>query len=81
MKASGNKVKDEYIVVLEDDTRDVPAAAEAHVRATGGSINNGMVWEHAIKGFAAKMNEAQAEAMTRRPGVKVRVLYGTIAYF
>jgi subtilisin-like proprotein convertase family protein len=62
-------IRGHYVVVLEDD---VPASAVASAAvglsmAHGGRL--GFVYEHALRGFSVEMNEAAAQALSRRPHV------------
>jgi hypothetical protein len=70
VRRSPNPVKDEYIVVLNDDTaRDhIPDVAQQLSAAHGGAV--GRVWRDALKGFVVTMTADQAEKLSRRPEVK-----------
>ena len=67
---SPNAVKDEYIVVLEDDTsRDqVPGIAHGLARQHDGKLER--VWKDALKGFFIRMPEGRARALSHHPDVK-----------
>jgi hypothetical protein len=70
LRRSPNAIKDDYIVVLEDDTpRDrVPEIARSLAESHGGSL--GRVWRDALKGFQVQMTEARAKALSHNPHVK-----------
>src|ERR1043166_4854450 len=63
-------VKDEYIVVLKDDTPfdRVPLIARSLAEAHGGQVER--VWQHAIKGFFIRLPEQAATALSRDPEVE-----------
>lgn len=61
-------VKDSYIVVLRDDDPRRPADRAAELaRRHGAAVV--VVWDDALRGFSARMTEAQALAMTHNPFV------------
>jgi len=67
---SPHAVPNEYIVILKDDVKrgEVPQVAE---RLKGhGNLRIERVWSHAIKGFFARMTEAQALALSLDPSVE-----------
>jgi subtilisin family serine protease len=64
-----NAIPDSYIVVLKDD---IPRADVAKVATELAHVHGGetqYVYGHAIKGFAARMNEAAAVAISHDPRV------------
>ena len=63
----GEPIKDQYIVVFKDDVRDAPGLAKQLANAHGGKVRHS--YEHAIKGFAANLPAAAAEALRRNPNV------------
>ncbi len=67
---SGNKIQDRYIVVFNDRlaSDEVDALSDQLSRAHG--ARRDFVYKHAIKGFAAVMNEARANAMLNNPNVE-----------
>lgn len=69
-RAGPDKVKNQYIVVLNDDVlpAQVPALAKQLASAHGAQLKK--VWSSAIKGFFAIMPEGKAEAMSHNPHVK-----------
>lgn len=62
-----NPVAGEYIVVLNEDVRDVPAVAAAVAKKYEGRVVS--VWEHAVRGFQIAMPEGRALAMSHDPRV------------
>ncbi|HET7233494.1 MAG TPA: S8 family peptidase [Longimicrobium sp.] len=65
---AGQPVTDQYIVVFKNDVRDVPAVAKQLAAAHGGTLR--FTYQHALKGFSARMNAAAAEALRHNPNVK-----------
>ena len=57
----------QYVVVFRAEVRDVPGLARQLAAAHGGSPR--FVYEHALKGFAARLPEAAAAALVRNPNV------------
>ncbi|HUR82115.1 MAG TPA: S8 family serine peptidase [Thermoanaerobaculia bacterium] len=70
IRHSPNAVKDEYIVVLQDDIArdDVPGIARALARQRGGEVKR--IWQDALKGFFVVMPEGQAQGLSHHPDVK-----------
>lgn len=70
IRRSPNAVKDEYIVILNDDTPqdEIPAVARRLASQHHGDLRR--VWQYAVKGFFIIMNEPQAQALSRHPDVK-----------
>lgn len=65
---AGQTVPGQYIVVFNDDVRDVPGLARGLAAQHGGRV--GFVYGAAIKGFSIALGNAQAaEAMARNPNV------------
>lgn len=61
-------IKDQYIVVFNDDVGpDLPAVAADMARMNGARL--GHVYQRALKGFSAEMSEGRARAMARDPRV------------
>ena len=63
-------IKDSYIVVLKDskaDPAEVGASAKALTRQYGGAVSH--TYSRTIRGFAARMSEAQAKKLAARPSV------------
>jgi len=56
-----------YIVVLDDSVNDVEATARSLARGAGGEL--GFVYQHALKGFSAKLSAQAATALARNPNV------------
>ena len=57
----------QYVIVFRDDVRDVSGLARQLAAAHGGSLR--FVYEHALKGFAARIPDAAAAALARNPNV------------
>jgi len=64
---SGRPIPDQYIVVFDDDVRDVPGLARGLADAHGATVR--FEYEHALKGFAGRMSAQAAEAIARNPNV------------
>jgi aqualysin 1 len=68
---SGNSgpevIPGQYIIVFNQDVRDVPGRARQLAAAHGGSLR--FVYEHALKGFAAQLPDAAVAALARNPNV------------
>jgi len=60
-------IADEYIVVFREDVADVAGTAGQLAAANGATIR--FTYRHALKGFAAHMSGAAAEALTHNPRV------------
>jgi len=58
----------QYVVVFKDDAQDVPGLARRLVAEHGGSML--YIYESALKGFAARIPDAAAEALRHNPNVK-----------
>lgn len=58
-------IPDEYIVVFRPDVTDVADLAQQLASAQGASIR--FVYQNALKGFAAQMSQAGADALARNP--------------
>jgi subtilisin family serine protease len=58
-------IPDEFIVVFRPDVTDVPDLAQQLASAQGASIR--FVYQNALKGFAAQMSQAGADALARNP--------------
>lgn len=56
-----------YIVVLDDAVTDVEATARSLAHGAGGDL--GFVYQHALKGFSAKLSAQAASALARNPRV------------
>jgi Subtilase family/Peptidase inhibitor I9 len=70
IRRSPNAVKDEYIVVLNDNTKrdDVPGIAAGLARQYDGKLER--VWQDALKGFFVRMSEGRARGLSHHPDVK-----------
>jgi len=68
-RAGADRIPEEYIVVLADDVSPdkVPDVVLQLATAHGANVEN--IWSSAIRGFFARMTEAQAEAMSHHPFV------------
>jgi subtilisin family serine protease len=58
----------DFIVVLQDDERDVPGTAKRLSDAAGGQVKD--TWQDVLKGFVVTLPAAAAEGMSHRPEVK-----------
>jgi subtilisin family serine protease len=65
---SGQVIPDQYVVVFNDDVRDAPGLARQLAAAHGGTVQH--TYQHAIKGFSARMSAQAATALARNPNVK-----------
>ena len=66
-KASKKPVPGSYIVVLEEDVRDLPETASEMAYANFGRL--GFVYNRALRGFSVEMTEERARALARDPRV------------
>ena len=69
-RRSQTPVRDQYIVVLKDDTPDKEIAPVTNELATRHGGNVDRIFKHAIKGFSARMPEAAAIALSQDPRVE-----------
>lgn len=60
-------IPDQYIVVFRKGTSDAPGLARRLVQANGGTLR--FTYQHAIKGFAAKLPAAAVTALHKNPNV------------
>src|SRR5690349_10516482 len=67
VKAAKNPIADEYIVVLNDDVKDVPGKALGLLKNGNGQLNR--VYGTAIKGFSAHMSAEAAARLANDPSV------------
>lgn len=56
-----------YIVVFHDGEQDVPGLAAIHARAYGASVSH--LYQHAVKGYAARISHARLGDIERDPRV------------
>ena len=63
----GGPIRDEYIVVFNDDVDDVPGLTQRLAAQHGAAVR--FTYTAAIKGFAATVPAAAAEAIARNPNV------------
>ena len=61
-------IPDQYVVVFKDDVRDAPGLARQLAAAHGGTVKH--TYQHAIKGFSARLSATAASALARNPNVK-----------
>lgn len=66
-KEPGASVKDQYIVVFNDDVSDVKGRANALLKAHGGELLD--TYSHAIRGFSAHLSQQVAEDLQDDPSV------------
>ena len=60
-------IPDQYIVVFRDDVADAPGLSRRLAATHGGQVR--YTYEHALKGFAARMSAQAAAALERNPNV------------
>ena len=65
--AAGSVVAGQYIVVFRDDVADAPGLARRLTQAHGVAPMH--TYQHAMKGFAARLPEPAVEALRRNPNV------------
>ncbi|CAA9299414.1 MAG: Alkaline serine exoprotease A precursor [uncultured Gemmatimonadaceae bacterium] len=65
--AESEPIPGQYLVVFDDGVADAPGLARRLTAAQGGTLR--FTYEHAVKGFAAKLSEQAAEALARNPNV------------
>lgn len=66
---AGDPISGQYIVVFNRGVADAPGLARRLVNASGGQL--GFTYEHAIKGFSARLSPAAADAISRNPNVEM----------
>jgi PKD repeat protein len=64
---AGAAIADEYIVVFRDDVADPPGLAKQLAAVHGASVR--FTYQRALKGFAAHMSAAAAQALQNNPNV------------
>jgi subtilisin family serine protease len=64
---SGDVIPGQYIVVFRDDVQNPVAEAHATVGQLGGEML--YTYQHALKGFAARLPDAAVEALGRNPNI------------
>ena len=64
---AGQPIADEYVVVFRDDVGDPPGLARRLAAGQGAEVRH--TYEHALKGFAARMSPQAAAALARNPNV------------
>lgn len=62
MPAAPKLIPDHYIVVLKD-------GADSHAVAASSGVTPAHIYTAALKGFAAKLNQGQLNALQHHPGV------------
>ncbi len=62
---AGERIPDQYIVVLRSDVADVAGTARQLAAANGATIE--FIYEKALRGFAARMSATSADALARNP--------------
>jgi aqualysin 1 len=67
LHATGDLIPGQYIVVFKRGVPDVPGLAHSLVQAHGGTRL--YTYEHAVKGFAARLSPQAVEALQRNPNV------------
>jgi subtilisin family serine protease len=67
-RISADPVPGQYVVVLNEQLApDVPAIAGRHAQAFGAGVTH--LFQHTFKGYAARMSEQAARALSQRPEV------------
>jgi subtilisin family serine protease len=66
-KETGGNVKDQYIVVFNDDVSDAKGRANALLKSHGGELRN--TYTTVLNGFSAELNAQQAAAIENDPSV------------
>ncbi|HEX7242441.1 MAG TPA: S8 family peptidase [Longimicrobiaceae bacterium] len=64
---AGEPIPDRYVVVFKEGVRDAPGLSRQLAAAHGGTVHH--TYQHALKGFAATLPAAAAEALKRNPNV------------
>jgi PKD repeat protein len=67
VRAGGSAVEGEYIVVFRSGVADAPGLARQLTAAHGGTLMHS--YQHAIRGFAARLPEGAVAALQRNPNV------------
>src|SRR5688500_1274117 len=62
-------IEDSYIIVFRDGVIDVPSLARQLVASSGGEL--GFVYQHAIRGFSARIPAAAIEGLRRNPSIEI----------
>lgn len=66
--AADRRVPDQYVVVLKESVTDVQGLSRELAGAAGDTVL--YVYQHALKGFAARLSPASVKALGRNPGVE-----------
>ena len=69
--AAKGSIRDQYIVVLRDDVSDPRAVAQQHANVHALGVLK--VYEHALKGYAAKIPPARLNAVRATPRLRTSV--------
>src|SRR5215211_4889673 len=67
-KTPTGKIPDQYVVVLKDDVRDPGAVARDHANEHAAQVLQS--YQHAIKGYAARIPQARLDAVRSDPRVQ-----------
>ena len=62
-------VTSDWIVLLDDSTRDAPGKSKKIVEGKGGVMKH--TYQHGVKGFAARLNDADADALATEAGIRL----------
>jgi len=65
---TSERIPNQYVVVLREDTPDVAAAARAQAKAAGAQV--GRLYTHALRGYVLRGSEAAAQRLLDDPRVK-----------
>ena len=62
-------VSNDWIVLLDDSTRDAPGKSQQIVGQRKGQLKH--TYQYGVKGFAARLSDADAQELSREPGVRL----------
>src|SRR5215210_1521529 len=67
LSLAASPIADRYVIVFDRGVQDAPGLALALTTAHGGTLH--FTYQHAIKGFAARLPASAAAAIARHPSV------------
>lgn len=62
-------IEGSYIIVFKDGVKNIPGLARALAASSGGEL--GFVYEHAVRGFSARIPAAAIEGLRRNPNIAI----------